>query len=583
MTRFSPNIMANSFISCATYNADGEIIIYGNRRIKWKDFVSRVFKVAQALIRIGVKKGETVSFMFHNIPEFFEINFGIQVAGAIPCPMNYRFVTNEIEYQGAHSDATVFLFDSIWSEAVVPAMKRLTNIKHFICMGEDRPENTIEYEGFVNTGEEKDPKVENDWEDVAVMIYTGGTTGYPKGVMLTYKAHLDMFSILAASMAVRMLTMDMPVERQKQMIADSTLPLKSMLGRFYRTQFFKNLMRRPNTLNFFQEKIRKSLIDPKSLRKNYKNVRKAMYPSMPFFHDASYANIMMGALTGSLCFVLPESIKFDPAALLELIEREQVDNLSNVPTGWKKLLSYPDFNSFDMSSVRMASTGGGTCSKELKRQILNAFPEAMLLDAFGQTEMTPVTSFRIDIDPESIKDRSVGKSIVDTKVVDEKGDEVPQGEPGEILYRSSTVMKGYYKDDQKTREVMDDGWFKSGDLGYIDEAGEIRIIDRKKECINTGGEKVFPLEVEEVIQKHPKVDTVCIIGVPDEEWGSRVRAIIQLKDQETLKEEEIVDFCRGKLAGYKIPRSVAFVEEIPFSPAGKMLRQKIRDTYGKPE
>lgn len=577
---FSPNIIADSFTSCATYNPDGEVIIYGNRRIKWKDFVRRVFKVANALINLGVNKDEKITFMFHNTPEFLEINFGIQIAGAIPCPMNYRFVPNEIKYQVNHSDASVFIFDSIWSESIAPAMKNLPKIKHFICMGKDRPENTTDYDGFVNSGEEKDPEIANNWEDIAVMIYTGGTTGFPKGVMLTYLSHLEMFSILAANMAVRMLSMDMPVEQHKSMIKDSNLLLKNILGAFYRSNFFKNLMRRPKTLSFFQERIRKSLMDPKSMKKGYKNVRKAMYPSMPFFHDASYANLMMGALTGSLCFVLPETIKFDPEIILKTVEREKVDTLANVPTGWKKLITYPDFAKYDVSSVKTLTTGGGACPKELKKQILKAFPGVILLDAFGQTEMTPVTSFKVDFDPDKITDRSVGRSIVDVKVVDESGHELPHGLTGEILYRSSTIMKGYYKDEEKTREVIEGGWFKSGDLGYIDEAGEIHVVDRKKECINTGGEKVFPLEVEEVIQAYPKVDTVCIIGVPDEEWGSTVRAVVQLKEGETAQGKEITDFCRGKLASYKIPKSVVFVKDIPFSPAGKMLRQKVREIYG---
>ncbi|MBU4317059.1 MAG: AMP-binding protein, partial [Proteobacteria bacterium] len=160
--------------------------------------------------------------------------------------------------------------------------------------------------------------------------------------------------------------------------------------------------------------------------------------------------------------------------------------------------------------------------------------------------------------------------------------EVAPGEAGEILYRSSTVMKGYYKDEGKTKEVIEDGWFRSGDLGYIDTIGEIRLIDRKKECINTGGEKVFPLEVEEVISRHPKVDVVCIIGVPDEDWGHQVRGVVQLKAGETTRPEEIMEFCKGKLAGYKIPKSIVFVKEIPFSPAGKMLRQKVREAHGVP-
>jgi len=254
--------------------------------------------------------------------------------------------------------------------------------------------------------------------------------------------------------------------------------------------------------------------------------------------------------------------------------------VGNVPTGWKKLVSYPDIKKYDLSSVRVATSGGGMCSPELKKQILALFPNALLLDVLGQTEMTPIVSFRIDGDPEAIADRSVGKAIVEAKIVDENGRELPRGEIGEICYRSSSMMKGYYKDEEKTREVMQDGWFRSGDLGYFDEEGEIRTVDRKKECINTGGEKVFPLEVEEIIQSHPKVDSVCVIGVPDEEWGSAVRAVVQLTEGEKMDEQEIRDYCRGKMAGYKIPRSVVFVDEIPLSPVGKTLRQQVREQYG---
>jgi acyl-CoA synthetase (AMP-forming)/AMP-acid ligase II len=142
-------------------------------------------------------------------------------------------------------------------------------------------------------------------------------------------------------------------------------------------------------------------------------------------------------------------------------------------------------------------------------------------------------------------------------------------------------MKGYYKDEGKTAETMTDGWFRSGDLGYIDAEGEVRLVDRKNECINTGGEKVFPLEVEEVIHLLPKVEEVCIIGVPDEEWGSTVRAVVQLQPGERLTAEEIVAFCRDQLAGFKIPRSVLFVDELPLSAAGKVLRAKIREQYGQ--
>jgi acyl-CoA synthetase (AMP-forming)/AMP-acid ligase II len=287
-------------------------------------------------------------------------------------------------------------------------------------------------------------------------------------------------------------------------------------------------------------------------------------------------------MLGNLSFVLPPSVKFEPALILEAVQKEKVLFMANVPTGWKKLVSFPDFSRYDVSSIKVVATGAGACPASLKQKMFERFPQAVVIDMFGQTEMTPITTFRIDGDPSSLKDRSVGQSIVEAKVVDEAGREVPRGEVGEIMYKSGSVMKGYYKDEEKTREVINgEGWFRSGDLGYIDEDGEIRLVDRKKECINTGGEKVFPLEVEEIIHEHPKVEDVCVIGVPDEEWGSAVRAVVQLRKGERAEAQEIIAFCRDKMAGYKVPRSVVFVEELPLSPVGKVLRQKIRDLYGK--
>lgn len=582
MGSYSPNIMANSFISCARYNPEGEVVIYGERRIKWKELTPRMLRIASALVKLGVKRDDKVAFMFHNTPEFIEINGGIQAAGGVPAPMNYRFIPKEVEYQGNHCDANVFLYDSIWAEAVEPAAGRLSNIRHFVCRGESGLDNAIDYEEFVASGDESAPGVETSWEDVAVMIYTGGTTGFPKGVMLTYGAHRDLYSTLLATAIIRVLTMDMPKERHTMVVDSLPIPAGKYLAPIFRTRTFRKFLNKPSTLEKAKQKFYGMFTDPDQARAGYKRSRKFMYPSMPFFHDAAYANLMMGMMAGNMCYVLPESVKFDPALVLETAEKEQVDTMYNVPTGWKKLVSFPGAGRYDLSSVRMVGTGGGSCPAALKKKMIALFPNALVLDVFGQTEMTPATSFRVDYDPDRIEDRSVGKSIVEVRVVGEDGADVPRGEVGEILYRSSTVMKGYYKDDEKTREVMEGGWFRSGDLGYIDEAGEIRTVDRKKECINSGGEKIFPLEVEQIIQTHPKVEDVCIIGVPDEEWGSTVRAVVQLKKGEGMEAAEIMEFCRSEMAGYKIPRSVVFVDVLPYSPVGKLQRQQVRDQYGKP-
>jgi acyl-CoA synthetase (AMP-forming)/AMP-acid ligase II len=582
MGAYSPNIIANSFLSCATHNDDGEFIIFGERRIKWREFVSRVFKVANTLLELGVGKDNKVAFMFHNTPEFLEINYGIQVAGAVPAPMNYRFTPREIEYQGNHCDARVFLYDSIWAEAVEAAVPGLKDVRHFVRWGDGGLKAALDYDQLLGNAKETDPQVANEWEDVAVMIYTGGTTGFPKGVMLTYQAHRDMFTMLFAALVIRVLTGDVKSTRHQKMLESLPLPAPSILGPILRTRLAQKWLKGPGAEALIKKLAFETFSDPNVARKNYKKARKYAYPSLPFFHDASYANIMMGALSGTMTLVLPDSVRFDPALVLSLVEKEKITNMGNVPTGWKKLVDFPDARRYDLSSLRMAVTGGGVCTASLKQEILGLFPNVTILDAFGQTEMTPVTSIRVDMDENKLQNRSVGRSIVEVRVVDENGDDLPQGQVGEILYRSNTIMKGYYKDDEKTREVMQDGWFRSGDLGYLDENGEIRVADRKKECINTGGEKVFPLEVEEVIAKNPKVEDVCVIGVPDEEWGNTVRAVIQLKKSEQAEPKEILEGCRADLAGYKIPRSVVFVEALPRSPVGKMLREKVREAYGLP-
>jgi acyl-CoA synthetase (AMP-forming)/AMP-acid ligase II len=464
-------------------------------------------------------------------------------------------------------------------EAAAPGLKKM---KHFIRRGEGGLESALDYEDLLSDAKDTDPKVANDWKDVAVMIYTGGTTGFPKGVMLTYQAHLDMFATLFTALSIRALTSNVKSKRHQRIVEGLPLPAPSILGPILRTRIVQKWLKGPRAEARLQQRARDIFSDPTAASKGYKRTRKYMYPSMPFFHDAAYANMMLGALSGSMTLVLPDSVRFDPSLILRLAEEEKITNMGNVPTGWKKLVSHPDAGRYDLSSIRVAATGGGVASASLKKQILKLFPNAMILDAFGQTEMTPVTSIRVDMDESQIQHRSVGRSIVEVRVVDENGKDLPPGEVGEILYRSSTVMKGYYKDEEKTREVMEDGWFRSGDLGYLDENGEIRVADRKKECINTGGEKVFPLEVEEVIAKHPKVDDVCVIGVPDEEWGTSVRAVIQLKKDNQAETKELLDFCRAELAGYKIPRSVLFVDELPRSPVGKMLREKVREVFGQP-
>lgn len=581
MGKFSPNIIANSLSALEKYNPNGDAICYGEDRITWKELATKSRKISQALIKIGVKKGDKVAFVFHNTPQFIELNLGIQIAGAIPAPLNYRLVAPEIEFQTDHCDAEVFVFDSIWNKEVEKAAPKLTKIKHFICFGKTKINSAIKYETFVNSGIDKDPRVPTFPEEAAVMIYTGGTTGFPKGVLLSFGGHVEMLSALFANLVVQIATKDMPAEKIKKMAQGLALPGMSIALPIARLNIVKKIMARQKTTAFIQKALARFMTHPEIIRHRYKSSLGFMFPSMPLFHDASYSMLMLGMLMCNVHFILIPGVAFSAKKVFETIGAEKPFFLANVPTGWKKMAAFPGKDQYNLDSVKIAATGAGMSNVEIKKKMFKIMKNALIVDMFGQTEMTPVTTFKMDADPSTLKDRSVGRSIVDIKIVNEQGNEVLKGEHGEILYKSSTVMMGYYKDEKKTGEAMDNGWFKSGDLGFIDKDGEVRLLDRKKECINTGGEKVFPLEVEGVISVHNAVENVCVIGVPDEEWGSKVSAVVQLFPGKEVAPKEIIEFCRGKIAGYKIPKSVVFVDEFPMSPVGKVLRAKVREQYGQ--
>ncbi|TFF89103.1 MAG: hypothetical protein EU549_01745 [Promethearchaeota archaeon] len=311
-----------------------------------------------------------------------------------------------------------------------------------------------------------------------------------------------------------------------------------------------------------------------------------MYLQPPMFHLAAYALFILNWLISGATIVLPESDRFDVGETIELMDKNNCTWTFFVPTQWKWIVEYLEKEKPDLrlNSMEVAFSGAALLRAKIKKKILHYFPNTLLLDVFGQTEMAPAASVKIDGEASTVRDRSVGVTVpnIEVKITDDEGNELPEEEIGEILYRGPNVMKGYYGDEDKTSKTIDDdGWLHSGDLGFK-KNGELYTVERKKECINTGGEKVFPLEVEEIIIEHPAVRDVCVIGVPNETWGHTVRAVIIKKEDKDVNEQEIMDYCKDKMAGYKKPRSVVFVDKFPISPVGKVLRQKIRDKWGQP-
>ncbi|MFX1451959.1 MAG: AMP-binding protein, partial [Promethearchaeota archaeon] len=616
-------------------------------------------------------KGDKVAILFHNRPEFLESNIALQAIGAIPVPVNYRYVKSELEFLLNNCDARGLIFEGELLDLVLETKPLAPKVEFYVSTLAEKPitRSFFHYEELIRGGKNKKTKVKIDWEDTAVIIYTGGTTGRPKGVMLTYQNMmsnqegvisllvnflppvkdvnyekfarnkgeeklLNVLNFFLGQMYSKLFTDPtdrkiivyyLPTKEEKGVVPIPPLTLRQVEGKLkmfhgmpekYDVLFHAKLMDQMrdlvNLLPKSYSKRGKLSIMPKLIwkflfggikikgkRKDRMQIIKSMSAkpevdkittmliTPPLFHLASYALFIMNWIVSGGTVVLPESTSFNPKEIIELMEQEQVNWTFFVPTMWKRIVKYivkekPDTK---IESLEVAFSGAALLRAKIKKQILKYFPNALLIDVFGQTEMAPAASVKIDGDESTVRDRSVGKVVsnVEIKIIDDSGVEVEEGVIGEICYRSTAVMKGYYGDEEKTAETIDkEGWLHSGDLGYVKD-GELYTIERKKECINTGGEKVFPLEVEEVISEHPCVEDVCVIGVPDEDWGSTVRAVIITKEGKNCTAEEIMDFCKGKMAGYKKPRTIVFTKEFPISPVGKILRQKIRELYGQPD
>jgi acyl-CoA synthetase (AMP-forming)/AMP-acid ligase II len=656
------------FIKAKHYPKDRIAIIYGDEKISWKELNSRVNKMANALKNLGIKQGDKVAFLFYNSPQFIVTNIGIQELGAIPVPMNYRYVASEMEFLLNNSDSVAFIFDDDALPELQKIRDQIPNVKVLIHDGPNTPSDMLNYDQLLQDAKDKEIKVDVDENDVAVIIYTGGTTGRPKGVMLTYDNILSneemALSFLSGllppiaeldepefamnetqrrlleysesltgipevffedpAMQEKVIVVETPSETGPSLAAMSYAiregKVKTFVGKppegkydgLVHMELAKRLREYANvtTLAYsrwgkiklifkmlkllMQKKIRVES-DDKAVEKALKHALRnrperedietsAMVP--PLFHLASYAVFLISWMFRGSTVVFLTSRGFNATELLEVIEREKLKTLFLVPTMWKRVLDELEKSErkYDLSSLSVCLTGAAVLRGKYKREMLDYFPNAVVVDAFGQSETAPVTTMRVDGDIEAVQDRCVGTILdgLEMKVVDESNNLVPDGEIGEICYRGATVMKGYYKDPEKTAQAIDaDGFLHSGDLGYIRD-GQFFIVERKKECINTGGEKVYPLEVEEILIEHPKIEQVVVIGVPDEEWGETVRAVVILKKGETMTEQEVMQLVEGKIASYKKPRSVVFAKQFPISPVGKVLRAKIREEYGQP-
>ncbi len=507
----------------STVCPDRMAIIFDNKRYTFSQLNERVNRLANALKKLGVKKGDRIALLQVNCNQCVETCFATAKLGAIYLPLNFRAKEDEQEFMINFAEVHTLFTGERYFDMVDAIRAKLPSVKNFIAI-ESPHAGMLPYEDLINSSPVVDVSADVSDEDTAILMYTAGTTGKPKGVMLSHKS----FSVY---------------------VLDNVSPP-----------------------------------DPETAEKNILTV--------PLYHVAGI-QAMMSAIYGARTLAMQR--QFEAQSWMELVEKEKVDRAMMVPTMLKQLMDHPMFAKYDLDSLRVITYGAAPMPISVMKRALEAFPGVNFINAFGQTE-TAATITMLGPEDHVIsgtpKERekklkrlaSIGRPLpdVEMKIVDPDGKELPTGEIGEIIARGPRVMTGYYKDEEKTsRTINKDGWIHTNDMGYRDEDGYFFLAGRATDLIKRGGEYISPEELENVIITHPKIEDVAVIGTYDEEWGELPKAICVLKKGQTCEDNEIMEYCRTRLASFKRPRAVVFVSELPHNPMGKVLKKDLREKYGK--
>jgi long-chain acyl-CoA synthetase len=489
--------LASIVSDSAARDADAPAIRLGDRTLTYGELDDRAARLAALLEERGIEAGDRVGVMLPNVPEFPIAYYGAMRAGAIVVPMNVLLKRREIAFYLQDSGAKLLL---AWHGFAEEAREGAATA------GAELIE--VEPEAFAAMLDGLAPSaatVDTDAEDTAVILYTSGTTGKPKGAELSHR-NLDQNSEIISRTTLLISTGDV------------------VLG------------------------------------------------ALPLFHTFGQTVAMNASMRVGACLTLVP--KFDPGEALATIERDGVTHFYGVPTMYGAMLHHPERERFDTSTLRLCKTGGASMPVEVLHGFEDAF-ETELIEGYGLSETSPVASSG---HPDQVrKPGSIGTPIeqVEMRIVDENDAEVPRGEVGEIVIRGHNIMKGYWGRPDATAEAIRDGWFHSGDLGREDEDGFFFVVDRKKDMIIRGGYNVYPREVEELLYEHPAIREAAVLGVPHPEWGEEVGAAVVLEPGEEVAPEEISAWVRERIAAYKYPRVVWFMEELPKGPTGKIVKREI--------
>jgi long-chain acyl-CoA synthetase len=493
-------------------------IVFNDVRLTFKELNDRVCRLGNGLLSLGVRKGDRMGILMTNCHQYVEFYFACFKIGAIATPINFRFAGPEITYVMNNAGVKVLLTGGEFYKTIEEIKEDFYSLEQVICI-DDKGDATIGYEDLLESSSEEEPVVDLDDDEVIFLGYTSGTTGRPKGAMLTHR------NILCSSQAI--------VFHREMTPKDSYLF------------------------------------------------------SAPLFHVAASGGMMGTLFCGAKNVILD---KFDPKMVLETCECEGVTMAILIPTMISLLLDFPDLDKYDLSSLKKVPYGAAPMPPAIIKRAIQVF-DVEFNQAYGQTEISSgyITFLGGEdhlLDGTEQSERrlaSVGKEGINAEIrlVDDEGRDLPRGQIGEIVVRGQHVMKGYWNDPEETAKALRNGWLHSGDMGCMDEDGYVYLADRKKDMIITGGENVYPKEIENLLYEHPDIKDAAVIGIPDEKWGESIRAFVVVKEGAGISEQEIIEYCKMHLSSYKKPKSVEFVHDLPRNPSGKVLKTVLREPYWK--
>ncbi len=495
-------------------------LIHGSKQLTYAQLNTRANRLASALQNLGISRGENIAILQYNYPEFYESLFACFKLGCGAVPINFRLHPKEFAFIIDHSEAKALILSEEFNTSILEVRKHITAAQHLITLAGAGGE-LLDYEKLLVEGSAEFVDADVEPDDLAWLFYTSGTTGMPKGAMLTHRNLLAM------------------------------------------------------TMNF------------------YADICPGFGPDDVILHAAPLShgsglyglpNIGKGATN-----IILESKSFDPELVFKTIEKYRITNMFVAPTMIKMMIDHPAVTIYDHRSLRSLNYGGAPMLVEDLREAIQKLGPC-LVQLFGQGE-SPMTITYLPhwdhvlegtvVQRKRLGSAGIPRTDVEVKIFDENDNELPRGDIGEIVTRSDLVMKGYWKNPEATSDTLKNGWLHTGDMGYMDENDYLFIMDRSKDMIISGGENVYPREIEEILIRHPAVNEVSVIGVPDAKWGEAIKAVVVLVPNKTATEDELIAYCKENIAGYKKPKSVDFVEELPKNNYGKILKRELRELYWK--